>query len=113
MLSSRENNEIRSAIVAFEKRIESMHLEFYKYYQGVEKRQPDWERLERELIDYSRKMIYDTVLSQNMDRVLYKFQNRKKIWLNWAEEAQHVVNGQGDVQGIEEEEKDPNLSGQS
>ncbi|MBW1946010.1 MAG: hypothetical protein JRJ51_24775, partial [Deltaproteobacteria bacterium] len=42
--------------------------------------------LELDLIWYSRRRLYDFELSSQMDRVLYKFQNRKKIWLRWVEE---------------------------
>ena len=89
MLISKENYEIRNQIWDFEKRIDNMHLDFYKYYQGVEPKMPDWEALERELISFSRKRISDLSLSKNLDRILFKFQNRKKIWLSWVEEYQH------------------------
>lgn len=87
MLLSKENREIRDAIIGFEKRIEDMHLDFQKYRSGQEKKMPDWERFERDLLNFSRKKIFDLTLSKNLDRVMYKFQNRKKIWLTWVEEA--------------------------
>ena len=90
MLISRENLEIRDSIIGFEKRTDAMQMEFYKYYHGEEPRMPDWQRLEQDLIAYSRKKIYDLELSKNLDRVLYKFQNRKKIWLRWVEEFHHI-----------------------
>lgn len=86
MLLSKENYEIRDKLLDFENKIDNMHMDFYKYYQGVETRMPDWESLERDLITFSRKKIIDLGLSKNLDRVLFKFQNRKKIWLSWAEE---------------------------
>ena len=89
MLISKENYEIREKIWDFENRIDNMHLDFYKYYQGVEAKRPDWETLEKELIFFSRKKITDIGLSKNLDRVLFKFQNRKKIWLTWTEEYHH------------------------
>ncbi|MBN2059324.1 MAG: hypothetical protein JW882_02805 [Deltaproteobacteria bacterium] len=89
MLISKENYEIREKIWDFENRIDNMHLDFYKYYQGVEAKMPDWETLEKDLIFFSRKKITDIGLSKNLDRVLFKFQNRKKIWLTWVEEFHH------------------------
>ncbi|MBW1667606.1 MAG: hypothetical protein JRJ66_06050 [Deltaproteobacteria bacterium] len=47
---------------------------------------PDWESLERQLIVFSRRKLIDLELSRHLDRVLYKFQNRKKIWLKWVQE---------------------------
>ena len=90
MQISKENLGIQRKIAEFEKRIEEMHQDFYKYYNGLEQRMPDWEGFERELVNYSRKKIYDPILSNNFDRILYKFQNRKKIWLTWAEELHHL-----------------------
>jgi hypothetical protein len=87
---SQENYEIRKRIMGFEQRIEEMHWAFYKFYNRLEPVMPDWERLERELVLYSRRKILDLELSKNLDRVLYKFQNRKKIWLKWAEEVNHI-----------------------
>ena len=89
MRISKENYDIRSKIIDFEKRTDEMHQDFYKYYNGLEPRMPNWEGLEREVVNYSRKKILDLELSKNLDRVLYKFQNRKKIWLSWYEELQH------------------------
>ena len=90
MADSKENLNIGSKISEFDKRIEEMHLDFYKYYQGAEQKVPEWERFERELIDFSRRKIFDVALSKNLERVLYKFQNRKKIWLKWLEESHHA-----------------------
>ncbi len=86
---SQENYEIRKKITGFEQRIEEMHQAFYEFYNGLEPLMPNWERLEKDLILYSRRKILDLELSKNLDRVLYKFQNRKKIWLKWAEEVDH------------------------
>ncbi|MFC1891018.1 hypothetical protein ACFLZT_01330 [Thermodesulfobacteriota bacterium] len=51
---------------------------------------PGWENFDRELLDFSRRKIGDLELSKNLDRILYKYQNRKKIWMTWAEEIRHV-----------------------
>jgi hypothetical protein len=88
MLISEENLKIRNKIFDFDKKIEEMHLDFQKYHQGIETKMPDWERLERDLIVFSRRRLYDLELSKHLERVLYKFQNRKRIWLKWAEEFQ-------------------------
>jgi hypothetical protein len=87
---SQENYEIRKKIMGFEQRIEEMQQAFYKFYNGLDPLMPNWERLERELVSYSRRKILDLELSKNLDRVLYKFQNRKKIWLKWAEEVNRM-----------------------
>ena len=92
MLISRDNLEIRHKLTAYDKKIETLHLEFYKYYHGQEKKMPLWEDFDRELIDFSRRKISDLELSKNLDRILYKYQNRKKIWMTWAEELRHVPN---------------------
>jgi hypothetical protein len=91
MLISTENIMIRNQIFDFEKRIENMHLEFYKYYTGEVNMLPDLQGFERNIILFSRKNITDIELSKNLDRVLYKFQNRKKIWLAWVEKTRHKV----------------------
>jgi hypothetical protein len=89
MLISQENLAIRSSILDFEKRIDDMHSQFQRYSQGIEHKVPEWERLEADLLQFSRKKIYDLELSKQLDRVQYKFQNRKKIWLRWLEETHH------------------------
>jgi len=89
MLISGENIETRNRLSDFERRIEDMHLEFYKYYTGEERRLPDMQKFERDILLFSRKKIMDLELSKNLDRVLFKFQNRKKIWLAWVEETRH------------------------
>ncbi len=91
MLISKEIQETRSKILDFEKRIEEMHLDFQKYSQGIEPRMPDYQRLERELLFFSRRKIFDLELSKQLDRILYKFQTRKRIWVRWAEDFQRGV----------------------
>jgi len=89
MLISNENIAIKNRLTDFEKKIEEMHLEFYKYYTGEERKMPDIQQFEKEIIMFSRKKIIDLELSNNLNRLLYKFQNRKKIWLSWVEETRH------------------------
>ena len=86
MSMTKENYEIRIHIFGLERQIDEMHLDFERYRQGLEPVMPAWEKLELDLIWYSRRKLYDFELSSQMDRVLYKFQNRKKIWLRWVEE---------------------------
>jgi hypothetical protein len=98
---SKEIQETRSKIFDFEKRIEEMHLDFQKYCQGLDPRMPDYENLERELLFFSRRKIFDLELSKQLDRILYKFQNRKRIWLRWVEDFQ---------QGVHQKEQQPKPS---
>jgi len=86
MSVSEERLSLMKTISTFEGRIEKMHLDFQKYRQGELHRMPDWERLEADLIQFSRRKIFELVMQKNLDRVLLKFQNRKKIWLRWADE---------------------------
>ncbi len=88
MLISKENRELRDTILGFERRIEEMHLGFQKYRVGDAAKMPEWERLESEVLTLSRRRITDLELRNHLDRVMHKFQNRKKIWLRWAEEYQ-------------------------
>jgi hypothetical protein len=44
--------------------------------------------MERELLGFSRRKIYDLELAKQLDRIMFKFQTRKKIWIRWAEEFQ-------------------------
>ena len=90
MAVSDEKLEMIKAISSFERRIEDMHLAFQKYRIGQEANMPDWQKLEEELITFSRRKIYEVVISKNLDRLLFKFQNRKKLWLNWAQEFQGI-----------------------
>jgi len=98
MLISKESQETRSKIFAFEKKIEDMHLDFQNYCQGIDPKMPDYAGLERELVLFSRRKIFDLELSKQLDRILYKFQNRKRIWLRWADEFQ---------QGVHAKEQEP------
>jgi hypothetical protein len=86
MLISQEVEELRRQIRDFDSAIEKMHLEFNDFRQGKIHRMPDWEKLERFLVGFSRKGIADSALSAQLDRVLYKFQNRKRIWLQWVQD---------------------------
>jgi hypothetical protein len=88
MLISKDNQAIREKILDLDHRIEEMHLDFQKYSQGIESKRPDLEMMERELLSFSRRKIFDLELSKQLDRVMFKFQNRKSIWLRWAEEFQ-------------------------
>lgn len=88
MLISKDNQAIRDKLLDFDRRIEEMHLSFQKYSQGIEPRRPDLEAMERDLLMFSRRKIYDLELSKTLDRILFKFQNRKKIWVRWAEQFQ-------------------------
>ena len=76
------------AITAFEGRIDKMHLDFQRYCKGELNRMPGWQALETDLLVFSRRKIFELVMQKNLDRVLFKFQNRKKIWLKWADEFQ-------------------------
>ena len=60
-----------------------MHLEFQKYHAGEGNKAPDWLKLEQELLNFSRRSFPEVMISKNLDRLLYKFQNRKKLWLSW------------------------------
>ncbi|MDB9823167.1 hypothetical protein OAC89_05650 [Deltaproteobacteria bacterium] len=106
MRISKENYDIRSKLLEFEQRTEEMHQDFYKYLNGLEQVMPNWEGLEKELVLYSRRKILDLELSKNLDRVLYKFQNRKKIWLAWVEELHHLSKKEEETNGEAEEEED-------
>ena len=78
-----ERSEILKALASFERRIDEMHVEFQKFRFGEENRTPDWMRLEQDLLNFSRRPYYEVVIAKNLDRLLYKFQNRKKLWLSW------------------------------
>ena len=88
MLISQQNLEIRKTISDFDRRIEHMHAEFARYLNGSTRKMPEWEKLEAELTLFSRTNFVkiDVGLSSQLDRVLYKFQNRKRIWLSQAKE---------------------------
>jgi hypothetical protein len=93
MLISKENRSIRDAIFGFEQRIEEMHLGFQRYRAGDDPKVPQWEKLERELLIFSRKKVTDLELNKHLERVMFKFQNRKKIWLRWVDEYQQLGEG--------------------
>ncbi len=95
MSISKENLEIKNRLLDFEQKIEQMHLSFQKYSKGIETKMPDWERLQQDLLQFSRRKIYDFVLSKQLDKVLYKFQNRKSIWLRWIDDSQRSARNQG------------------
>jgi len=95
MLISKENRELRDAILGLERRIETMHLDFQKYRLGEADRMPGWERLEQEILMLSRRKVFDLELRNHLDRIMHKFQNRKKIWLRWAEEYQQTPRNGG------------------
>ena len=80
---SDERSEIIRALSSFERRIDDMHVEFQKYHHGEDNRTPDWHKLEDDLLNFSRRTFYEVVISKNLDRLLFKFQNRKKLWLSW------------------------------
>jgi hypothetical protein len=80
-----DQTKYREAIAHFDKQIDRMHADFDKYRRGETHRMPDWQRLERDLIFFSRRKASSLELSNQLDRVLYKFQIRKRVWLQWAE----------------------------
>ncbi|RLB42995.1 MAG: hypothetical protein DRH12_04200 [Deltaproteobacteria bacterium] len=82
-----ENLAIKKAIQDLENRIDQMHLDFDKFIHGDLNRMPPWEELEQDLLAFSRKKIFDLQLSNQLDRILYKFQTRKRIWLRWLKES--------------------------
>ncbi len=91
MSISKEILEIKNKIFGLEQRIEDMHLDFQKYCKGLETRMPDWEQLQRDLLQFSKRKIYYIVLSNQIDRVLYKFQNRKSICLRLVVDFQDTA----------------------
>lgn len=106
MSIAKENLEIKNKILEYDRKIEEMHLAFQKYTKGIETKMPDWERFQQELLQFSKRKIFDLVLSKQMDRVLYKFQNRKSIWLRSIEEFQHIRKNQDAVPGMPAGSKD-------
>ncbi|OIP41095.1 MAG: hypothetical protein COZ70_03425 [Deltaproteobacteria bacterium CG_4_8_14_3_um_filter_51_11] len=74
------------AICEFDSKIEDIHREFLRYRAGDIQIMPDWKTLERDLIDFSRRKFFSAALNSQLDRILHKFQNRKKIWLTWVDE---------------------------
>jgi hypothetical protein len=86
-LVSQENLKFKNTIRELDRRIEAMHQAFIKYYCGDIHHVPAWEQLENELVTFSRKSVFDVELSLQLDRILHKFQNRKKIWRKWIDET--------------------------
>lgn len=78
--------QIKKFLSQAELRIDQMHRDFSLYYQGYVQRLPDWEGLERDLVRFSSRRMPEVELRIQLDRILYKFQNRKKIWLRWVQE---------------------------
>ena len=85
MILSEEKQKISDAILDFDRQIDQMHVQFHKYHTEETKIRPDWQRLENKLRHFSGRTLFDLQLSSQLDRILYKFQNRKKIWLSWIE----------------------------
>ena len=84
---SQDQHRLRAAIAELDQRVEDMHQAFIRFHHGETYQVPDWERLERELLLFSRAPSGEVELATRMDRVLYKFQNRKQIWLKWIEQV--------------------------
>jgi hypothetical protein len=84
-----DHTKYREAIVLFDKQIDRLHVEFDRYRRGETRRMPDWQRLERDLLFFSRRKSSSLELSNQLDRVLFKFQVRKKVGLQWAESFTH------------------------
>ena len=91
MVGSQERQKTRNKINDFEKRIDEMQLEFGKFRHGDRETMPDWQGLEKEIFIFSKRKIFDLELSKNLDRIMFKFQTRKKIWIQWAEEYHHNI----------------------
>ncbi len=88
MAISKEKAEMFDTIAKFDLGIEEMHQGFLKYKMGEADMMPDWEKLEEEIVRYSQRKIFEMEISNRLTRVLYKFQNRKKIWMKLVEEYQ-------------------------
>ena len=81
--------QYREAILLFDRQIDRMHVEFDRFRRGEIHRMPDWQRLERDLLSFSRRKPSSLELSNHLDRILYKFQARKRIWHRWVELDRH------------------------
>lgn len=81
-----DQTKLRETILLFDKKIDRMHAEFDKYRKGETYRIPDLEHLERDLLSFSRRKPYSLELSNQLDRILYKLQARKRLWLRWVDE---------------------------
>ncbi len=86
MALTSEQARLMEAILLFERRIDHMHAQFDKYRHGEIHVLPDWQRFERRLLAFSRRRPHSLELSNQLDRVLFKFQERKRVWLRWMEE---------------------------
>ena len=64
-----DQTKYREAIAHFDKQIDRMHTDFDKYRRGETHRVPDWQRLERDLIFFSRRKASSLELSNQLDRV--------------------------------------------
>jgi len=84
-----DHTKYREAIFLFDKQIDRMHVEFDRYRRGEIHRMPDWQRLERDLLSFSRRKPSSLELSNQLERVLFKFQVRKRVWLQWVESFRH------------------------
>ncbi len=84
--SKKDTQYAALAIDEFDSRIEETHRQFMRYRAGDLPIMPDWKKLERDLIDFSRRRLSSAALNIQLDRILNKFQNRKKIWLSWVDE---------------------------
>jgi hypothetical protein len=82
-----EKRKTQETILDLDRRVEQMHADFQKFHAGEEKTMPFWEALEREIMEVSKRKMIDTALSHQLDSVMFKFQNRKKIWLRWIDDV--------------------------
>jgi hypothetical protein len=91
MLISEEKLEIRNNILSLDQRVDEMHMAFQKYTKGDSRRMPEWEKLERDLVGFSRKKFFDFELSQQLDKnFIAASTNRKSKLLHTL--ALHPVN---------------------
>jgi hypothetical protein len=89
--ATQEHERVGKSLNDFELRINKMHEDFTKFRRGDLLRMPDWERLERDLILFSRGHFVELRIRTMLDSLLFKFQNRKKIWLKWVEEVHQMA----------------------
>jgi hypothetical protein len=81
-----EQARLMDAILQFDRRIDEMHAQFDNYRHGEIHVLPDWQRFERQLLAFSRRRPHSPEVSNQLDRVLFKFQARKRVWLRWTKE---------------------------
>lgn len=86
VLSSKTSAEVRGLMADMDRKIDEMHQEFFRYRHKEIHQIPDWQRLERDLLFLSRGKNLGAEANMRLDGILYKFQNRKRIWLQWADE---------------------------